>query len=274
MKHFLMFLSGLFFFSTLLLAQDSLLAPTDRLHTLPFKPGEKLTFKIRYGFIRAGTAEMMVLGEQEYNGREALHIQTTAKSVPAFSWIYKVRDVVDIFVNPQTLLPYHFQKKLREGNYKADLFVDYNFADSLGRGRFIRYNKDMSVKNEKKFNLPLKSAVYDVLTAFYFIRSRPLRVGHSFIVTAHEMQKVYNLEIKIYRKEIVDTEAGKFRCLLIEPLLKGEGIFKRKGRLKIWLTDDAYKIPVQMTSKVVVGHITTELIKMEGVPQVIPARLD
>ena len=44
-----------------------------------------------------------------------------------------------------------------------------------------------------------------------------------------------------------------FDVLRIEPLLKGEGIFKQKGRLLVWVTDDEYKIPVQMTSEVAVG---------------------
>ena len=57
----------------------------------------------------------------------------------------------------------------------------------------------------------------------------------------------------------------------VEPLLKGEGIFKQKGRLLVWLTDDEYKFPVQMTSEVAVGHITTELEKIEGVKHKIPS---
>jgi hypothetical protein len=39
------------------------------------------------------------------------------------------------------------------------------------------------------------------------------------------------------------------------------------------LTDDEYKIPVQMTSEVAVGHITTELEKIEGIKNKIPAQL-
>ena len=86
--------------------------------------------------------------------------------------------------------------------------------------------------------------------------------------------KLINLEVKVYKREVLEVEAGKFRCLFIEPLLQGDGIFKQKGRLKVWLTDDQYKIPVQMTSEVIVGHITTELEKIEGLPYKIPAKID
>ncbi len=240
---------------------------------LPFRAGEDLTFKIRYGFIRAGTAHMRILGRETYKGIPAIHIQTVAASARAFNWIYKVHDVVNVMVRATDLLPLYFEKKLREGTYKADLFVRYDRSDSLALVEFIRYKKDMSVRKHEKYPIKIPANVFDVLSAFYYIRTQPLVVGKSFYITSHERKKIYDLEIKVYKKEIISTDAGKFRCLAIEPLLKGEGIFKQKGRLKIWLTDDRYKIPVQMTSAVAVGHITTELTKMAGVPEYIPARI-
>ncbi len=260
--------------AAILYAQDSSAVKTDSIPSNPLSIGEKLTFKIRYGFIRAGTAEMKIMSKSDFEGQEAIHIQTTARSIPAFNWIYKVKDILNIYVDAKTLMPIYLEKKLREGSYKADLFINYSFVDSLAKGQFIRYENDMSIKKEVKFDIALKDKIYDVLTAFYYIRTQPLIVGEEIGVTAHEKQKVYDLQVKVYRKEIVETEAGKFRCLMVEPLLKGEGIFKQKGRLKIWLTDDEYKIPVQMTSKVAVGHITTELMKIEGLPKNIPSRID
>ncbi len=265
----------LFLFLLILFAQSELLAQTDSLNAVerPFQLGEDLTFKIRYGFIKAGTAHMRVVGLEKYKEAPAIHIQTTAVSVPAFNWIYSVDDVVNVFVEPATLRPLYFEKKLREGTYKADLFVKYDPQDSLALVEFVRYKKDMRVRKREKYPVRIPANVYDILSAFYYLRTQTLVPGKSVYLTSHERKKIYNLEIKTYRRETIKVEAGKFRCLVIEPLLKGEGIFKQKGRLKIWLTDDQYKIPVQMTSKVVVGHITTELMKMSGVPKEIPARI-
>jgi hypothetical protein len=57
----------------------------------------------------------------------------------------------------------------------------------------------------------------------------------------------------------VKTPAGKFQCVVVEPLLRAGGIFKNKGRLVIWLTDDERRIPVQMKSKVMIGSIKVVL---------------
>jgi hypothetical protein len=46
---------------------------------------------------------------------------------------------------------------------------------------------------------------------------------------------------------------------VVEPILKSEGIFKSKGRILVWLTDDARRLPVKVTSKVPIGSISVAL---------------
>ncbi|MEJ2053518.1 MAG: DUF3108 domain-containing protein [Calditrichaceae bacterium] len=237
-----------------------------------FRLGERLLFKIRYGFIKAGTAEMKVLSIVEENGRKMYHIQTTARSASGFDWFYKVRDVINVYIDYDRLYPFRFEKKLREGGYKADLFVDYYHADSLARVEFIRYKDDMKVRKVKLDTIKIPPYVNDILSAFYLVRNQDLQVGNPVYMVTNEKNKVYDLEIQVYKKETIEVEAGKFRCIKIEPLLKGEGIFKSKGRLTVWLSDDDYKIPVQMKTEILVGSITTELTHIIGVGD-LPSRI-
>jgi hypothetical protein len=67
------------------------------------------------------------------------------------------------------------------------------------------------------------------------------------------------MEVRVLGRQKVKTPAGKFQCVVVEPLLKAGGIFKNKGRLVIWLTDDERRIPVQMKSKVMIGSIKVVL---------------
>jgi hypothetical protein len=238
-----------------------------------FSVGEKLTFKVRYGFIRAGAAVMEIKGESTLRNRRVYHIQTRAKSASGFDFIYKVEDVVDSFIDQEGLFSWKFQKRLREGGYKADLLVDYYPQDSLADVSFTRYKGKMKVYKQQNYQVKTPPFVLDVLASLYYVRTQPLEVGKSVFITNHDNRKIYELEVRVHQRDTVETEAGKFRCLLVEPVLKGEGIFKQKGRLKVWLTEDRFKIPVQMTSEIAVGHITTELEKIEGLPTNVPARL-
>ncbi len=240
----------------------------------PLMLGERLIFKIRYGFIRAGTATMSVLEENETDGNSVLHIQTTAKSASGFNWIYKVEDVVSTYVRIPDFYPVHFEKKLREGSYFADQYMDFFPDDSLAVVENVRFDDEMQIKHREKKEIKTPPFIKDVLSAFYIVRTMDLTVGNPVYITTIEKYKVYELKVIVHKIETLTVEAGKFRCLVIEPVLKEEGIFKNKGRLKIWLTDDELKIPVQMKTQVVVGSITTELIKIEGHHKKIAAQLD
>ncbi|HQO18189.1 MAG TPA: DUF3108 domain-containing protein, partial [Candidatus Cloacimonas sp.] len=55
-------------------------------------------------------------------------------------------------------------------------------------------------------------------------------------------------------------------CLVIEPKLKGEAIFKQSGRILIWVTNDEYKIPVRLESKITIGSFVAILKSAQQVP--------
>jgi hypothetical protein len=99
-----------------------------------------------------------------------------------------------------------------------------------------------------------------VLSAFYYIRTQPLEVGDTLELAAVSGKKKYNLRVICHRRETIEVAAGKFRTLVVEPILKEDGLFKAKGKLTIWLTDDDAHLPVKMQSKIPVGSIKSELV--------------
>jgi Protein of unknown function (DUF3108) len=236
-----------------------------------FQNGEELTFRIRYGFITAGTAKMSVATET-YKTIPVYHLRTTAESASTFSWIYEVQDIVSSFVDSEYFYPLRFEKRLREGGYKADLLTDYLPDDSLAKVEDIRYQTNMKVKKKSIYDVKVPPYSQDILSSFYYIRLQNLKIGESVYLTNHEKKKVYDMEVIVHKKETIEVEAGTFRCILIEPIVKGEGLFQKKGRLRVWLTDDERKIPVQMKSEVLIGDITTELIKIKGIKGKIEAK--
>jgi hypothetical protein len=256
-----------------LMQQEPKDTPPPKITDIPFKTGETLTFKLRYGFIRAGTAIMKVMGETTVRGNPVYHIRTTAESAAGFSWIYKVDDVIDSYMDKYRLFSWKFDKRLREGSYKIDLLIDYNPLDTLAKVEYTKYDRRMRIDEKSKYNVVAPPYAFDVLAAFYYTRTQKLEPGKSISIVNHDHKKVYNLLVKVHGLDTLETDAGTFRCLVVEPLLRGEGIFQQKGRLVVWLTDDELKIPVQMQSEIAVGSITAELEEFSGINQVIPAML-
>jgi len=217
-----------------------------------FDIGEKLVFIIRYGLVVAGTATMEIPTIRILNNRECFHILTLTKSNKFFSTFFKVEDKVESFMDKNGLFSWRHEKHLREGKYRADQFVDLDHVQRL------------AITN-KKDSLRIPPCVQDILTSFYYVRTLPMEIGSSLFIDNYADRKLYPLEVKIHGKERIKVKAGTFDCLIVEPLLRSDAIFKQRGRLKIWMTDDARKIPVQMKSEIMIGAITAELERMEGV---------
>ena len=99
----------------------------------------------------------------------------------------------------------------------------------------------------------------DALSALYYVRTQELKVGGSVWVENFTDGKSYSLEVRVLGRETIEVEAGRFDCVVVEPITGTVGVFKNEGRLKVWLTDDRVKLPVLMKSKILIGSISAEL---------------
>ncbi len=223
-------------------------APADSSGVFPveFGPGEKMVFNITYGIVVAGEATLEISGLKEYQGHSCYNVQSKTMSNRFFSSIYKVRDKIVSYIDTQDLYSRYFYKRLREGDYKKNVEISFDHEAQLAR---------YSNGNE----YPTKVGVQDVLSAFYFVRSLDLEPGNEYAVPAHSSRKTYDLKVLVHGREHVKVPAGEFDCLVVEPVIEGEGLFKHEGKLTLYLTDDSLKIPVLIKTKVPVGTIDVEL---------------
>lgn len=214
-----------------------------------FGAGEILEFKLNYGPINAGMAQMRVEGPFIYQGKICYRLISEAWSNRVFSLFFRVKDRVVSILDKKGIYPLRFEKHLREGSYRADRFTDFDQEKHLAF-------------NEEKDTIEVDPFVQDVLSALYWVRTQPIEVDNPLQVSSHTDGKNYLVEVRVLNRERIKVGAGVFDCLVIEPKLKeGTGIFKHKGQLLIWLTDDRRKMPVLMKSKVIIGSISAELIR-------------
>jgi hypothetical protein len=212
-----------------------------------FGVGETLIFEIAYGMIKAGTSTMSIPDTQWVNGRPCYHIVTTAETSPFFSAFFEVRDKVISLMDIDGLFTWKFEKHLREGKFRSDR---YEIFDQIRQRVFAKSDT---------FSAPLY--VQDVLSSFYYSRIVPLEVGTPIDIDNFADGIVYPLRILVHRKEKIRVPAGVFNCIVVEPVMRVEGIFKQTGKLTIWVTDDERKMPVLMKSKIFFGSIDARLKK-------------
>jgi len=221
-------------------------APARGPATVPWKIGEYFQFSIDWNGLNGGSSLMQVQNYIRVDGRRCYRIVTKAESNSFVSKFYKVRDRAESAVDAESLYSRRFIKRLREGGYKKDVNV-----------RFDQERHEAVYDNGK--TLEVAPGVHDVLSAFYYIRTRPLPDGAVIVIPTHDNEKSYEMEVEVLKRERVDVPAGTFSCVVVEPKLKSEGIFKSKGSMKVWLTDDEKRMPILVRSKVPVGSISVRL---------------
>jgi hypothetical protein len=219
-----------------------------------FTTGEKLTFAVQYGSITAGYATLSIPEVVVESGRPVYHIVAEAKTHPFFEKIFKVQDRIESFIDVDYLFPWRYEKHLREGSYSADARYVYD-----QRAAFMR-------EPSKGKDEPMPIGSHDVISCFYFFRTMDMTVGSesSIRVSADDM-KNYELKVNVLRKEHVQSLAGEFDCVVVQPHLAFQGVFQQKGEVFIWLTDDERRIPVKVRSKIAIGSININLQDAEWV---------
>lgn len=205
--------------------------------------GERLEFRIRYGSMPAGYARLEV-ESCEGPGGELYRITSVARSNALVSLFFEVDDRVTAEIDAVTYQTRRFEKDLREGPFEKHVVFT---CDPEG-----------VVRSGEKCLSPMPGT-RDVLSALYYVRGLDLEVGQELEIDTFEGGKIYRACVKVIGEERVMTPAGSFDCLVIEPEVE-EGIFGKAGRLVVWVTNDALKIPVLVKSKVSVGSFVAELV--------------
>lgn len=218
--------------------------------------GEQLKYGIYYTFVKAGTAYIKNRGLVDIDGRKAYLLQTTAFSASVIDPFFKVRDINQSWIDAETFYSLGYTQSVREGNYKRDEWLI--FAPQEGK-----YFGQVQKKEEPRdISAALTQDVADFLSSLYLVRAQPLTPGKDIVFDIINREKQYPLVVKVLNKEKVSTPAGTFKCIVVEPQLRGEGIFVSKGKsLKVWLTDDAYRMPVKMKVEVFIGSVSAQLLE-------------
>ncbi len=227
-----------------------------------FDVGETLEFDVRYGFIVAGKAVLSIPNYEYYKGRKSFYVESRVNSLPFFSTFYKVEDLYISVIDAEGIFPWRFEQHIREGRYKRDFEAEFDHYRGIAK----------TTEGEH----PIEAYVHDIISAFYYTRTLDfsnMKPGQRISLKNFYKDTTYVLEVKYKGKQQVEVKAGKFNCIIVEPIIQEGGLFKSEGTLYIWLTDDKRKIPVMVKSKILIGSITAELTKYSGIKGEVEARV-
>ena len=224
-------------------------------------PGERLVYQIRWMRIPAGEAVLEAAGAEDLDNQPTRHFIMTARTNSFVDTFYKVRSRIETWMNLELGRSLRYHKQQREGAHRPrDEQVDFDWANQVAT---------YTNRGRSRPPLSLRPGTVDPLAAPYFTRRAPLVPGTQIERPVSDGKKVVIGRARVIGKEKIEVPAGTFDTLVIEPDLRDVGgVFEKSpdARIRLWLTDDAYRIPVRVHSKVVVGYFVGELTAIQGYP--------
>jgi hypothetical protein len=219
-----------------------------------FKPGEFLRYKVNYGLIGGGYAEMRI--DMEQVGYDWYYrVNAIAKTEGAVKVIAKVSDRYESVIDINSGLPLFSIRDINEAKYRR--YNEVIFARD--RGTVISLNS-----GEHK----VPDGILDILSAFYFARriifDKQLYEGQIINLTTYFDDEIYDVKVKYLETERIKTDFGKFNCLKFVPVLDMKTSFKKEEDLQVWFSDDGNFIPVKIRLKMGISTVKCDLVSYEG----------
>jgi hypothetical protein len=137
------------------------------------------------------------------------------------------------------------------------------FDAQAHRARSIEKDLDKNTTIAKDVEIP--SCVHDVLSGLLVLRTLKLEPGKTAQIPLSDGKKFVQSRVESQRREELKTDLGVFTTIRYEVFIFDNVLFKRPAHLHIWLTDDDWRLPVQLQVhfQIAIGTITLRLQKQE-----------
>ena len=136
----------------------------------------------------------------------------------------------------------------------SDAVFDYKDK----RVRFVETDPKDPMRPPRRIASEIGDNMLDMISAIYALRTMPLAVGQKHEFSVSDSGLVYKVPFAVTAREMQKTIFGKVNCLRIEPEIFGENrLIEQKGKMTIWVVDDARHTPVR--SRITTRYGTIEI---------------
>lgn len=218
-------------------------AVPDSLLPVPFAPGERMEYDLKFGMFRVGRASMEIVGIDTVRGEPVYHV------------VFAVRGSAIFYTLSDTLQSWFSVRDLTSRRFTQD-------TDDNGTARHNRYeiHPDLGfyVQNRRD-TIATTAQPLDDASFFYFARTLPLQIGRTY-----EFRRYFKLDrnpvtLQVLRRDTIDTPYGRFAAVAVRPTFRSRGLFAEGGQAVVWLSDDEFRIPVAIRTKIKFGSLSMSL---------------
>lgn len=236
--------------------------------TFSYQPGEKVNYVVHYGVLTGGIATLE-LKTDTFNGKEVWYSSIVARTTGMADAVFKVLDIYESFMDPQTELPVKSVRNIREGRYRKynEVLFDHNSRS------------DSAILNSDLTGIHIApQGIHDILSCFYWFRNHifpsmdKINKGEVITVLTWFTDELYPIRLKYIGTDEVKTKVGRIKCYKFNPVTETGRLFKTEEDVSFWFSADKNFLPVKIRFDIFVGAFSVEIVSYEGLKSPLDIR--
>jgi hypothetical protein len=224
----------------------------------PLPSAEHLSYKIEWRLVTAGRAQLHWTHSAGPDGG-LFHAGLQLESTGLVSKLFKVNDEYGSTLD-RNLCATNSLFTSHEGSRHRETRVV--FHSEHRKANYVERDTARNAVLDTR-ETDILPCVSDVVGALYRMRTVNLEPGQTTQIPISDGKKTALARLDSISRETVKTPAGSYKTIRYEAFLFNDVIYRRSGRLYIWLTDDRRRLPVQIQVRLhlAIGTITLQLEK-------------
>ena len=220
--------------------------------------GEIFVYRAGWRFGRAGTIRLAYVAAAGGNPAAA---SVRLNSEGLVSRLYRVEDHYSVTFDSQFCAS-STRMDAKEG--KKHRLTEVTFHRLPGKAELLE--TDLLTNRQigtKEIDIP--PCVHDVVAGLGKLRTMGLSPGQTLHLPVSDGKKSINARIDMLSEETIKTPLGVFRSLRCEAHVFNSILYRRRGRLFFWLSNDGRRIPVKIVLDLpfFIGNVAIELERIE-----------
>ncbi len=228
---------------------------------LDFQLGEKITFKVNYGWFTLGEASMS-LGDSLHtkNGNSYYESYIEAKTVGPISWIAGIENSYWGYVNTENFQTLISEKHLDERDGKIDQWNSFDFENLITNVKIVDHQKGGKMKVD---TVKLQKNTYDLHGTYMYLRKNlwsDYDVGDSLLLNAYWGTKLYDFGMEYGGTAKVKYDGKKYLTHKFYGLFPISTTFPKEKAVSVYVLEkDGVGIPLLIEADMRIGKVKCEL---------------
>jgi len=225
-----------------------------------YLPGERVEYSIHYGVVQAGIATL-VIETDTFRGKTVWHSVFTGKTVGLAEAIFRLVDIYESYMEPESGLPVFTIRNIQEGRYRRYNEVTFD--------HYSRQDSAILLSDLTGIHITEKG-ILDIISCFYYFRNHYLpdytkfRKGDIMTMTTWFCDELYPITMKYMGTDEIKTKVGKLKCLRFNPVTEVGRLFKTEEDVTFWFSADKNFLPVKVRFDIFVGAFVAEIVGYNG----------